>query len=262
MTDLAPFVASVLEDEAVIYMQKEIALIKTVIQKQTLLQVIGQDGTVYFERSLIDCHRRECTDHLTVHSLTTNNNNNERRADKAGIKIPLDSLPGLKILLGGNIVHRLPLLDGTESCSTYSDFGQWYDMLTNDTYRERPRSKHESIQIHTTFNCNWKCDRSINLVFNKENQEESTRPVPFISAVIKHASRKDYLWFKSSYDAFWYREDYITSAQLLHKFKKRKENKSIFGYMKKQQYLCINELSLQKSVMGGSLSLLQSTGTQ
>ena len=71
MTDLAPFVASVLEDEAVIYMQKEIALMKTVIQKQTLLQVIGQDGTVYFERSLIDCHRRECTDHLTVHSLTT-----------------------------------------------------------------------------------------------------------------------------------------------------------------------------------------------
>mmetsp|Transcript_27786 Transcript_27786/g.31545 ORF Transcript_27786/g.31545 Transcript_27786/m.31545 type:complete len:242 (+) Transcript_27786:268-993(+) len=106
-SELAPFVASILKDTTIVEMQKEIALLKDSMNKQLLLQVTGEDGSVTFERSLADLTHFTGKTSLHNHWDTFGfGGSDDRKYFARSIEVPFNSIAGLEIRIGANIVYK------------------------------------------------------------------------------------------------------------------------------------------------------------
>jgi len=111
MSHLAPFVATVLRDKAMVEMMSEMEKLKTLVDDRLKVQVTGRKGTpVYCEGSLRDgytSHRGRCFEVIFEHNGETTQN---------GV-IPLTALGELEIKLGGSIIQRLDARTITGACN-------------------------------------------------------------------------------------------------------------------------------------------------
>jgi hypothetical protein len=127
MSDLAPFVATVLKDRAMVEMMTELETLKRLVDERLKVQITGKRGSpVYREGSLRDgytSHRGRCfevmfddindideTETKTKTETANNNNNNNNKINDnqspSGV-LTLAALGDLEIRLGGSVIQRL-----------------------------------------------------------------------------------------------------------------------------------------------------------
>jgi len=104
MSDLAPFVATVLKDRAVVEMMAGLEKLRRLVDDRLKVQITGRKGTpVYREGSLRDghsSHRGRCFE------LIFNDDGDCRSEESRGV-VPLSALGDLEIHLGGLVVQKL-----------------------------------------------------------------------------------------------------------------------------------------------------------
>ena len=147
MSDLAPFVATVLKDRAMIEMMTEMEKLKRLVDERLKVQITGKRGSpVYREGSLRDgytSHRGRCFEvifddvDVDIHddgddnidddidtieeTMATSKKNaknkiNDHQTPKSGV-LPLAALADLEIRLGGSVIERLLATTVVGSCN-------------------------------------------------------------------------------------------------------------------------------------------------
>uniref|UniRef100_A0A7R9ZU92 Uncharacterized protein n=1 Tax=Pseudo-nitzschia arenysensis TaxID=697910 RepID=A0A7R9ZU92_9STRA len=138
MSDLAPFVASVLRDRTMVEMIAEMEKLKRLVEDRLKVQITGRKGSpVYFEGSLKNgytSHRGRCfevmfDDHDDQDTPTSTTKNPSH-----GRVLKLKAFSDIEIRLGGIIIQRLDFQNVMGSCNA--------PFFTNDDfYRDTKYNK-------------------------------------------------------------------------------------------------------------------------
>ncbi len=133
MSDLAPFVASILRDKTVTEMMAEMEKLKRLVEDRLQVQITGRKGSpVYFEGSLKNgytSHRGRCFEVMFDdhdEDTATCNRSSTTKTPSNGRVLKLKALTVLEIRLGGVIVQRLDLQNVMGSCNV--------PFFTNDNF--------------------------------------------------------------------------------------------------------------------------------
>lgn len=147
MSDLAPFVATILKDRAMLEMMTEMEKLKRLVDERLKVQITGKRGSpVYREGSLRDgytSHRGRCfevmfndvdidihddgddnidddiddiDETMTNSKTNTKNKINDHQSPNTGV-LPLAALADLEIRLGGSVIERLDATTVVGSCN-------------------------------------------------------------------------------------------------------------------------------------------------
>ncbi len=127
MSDLAPFVASVLRDRTMVQMIADMEKLKCLVEDRLEVQITGRNGSpVYFEGSLKNgytSHRGRCYE--VMFDDDDDNDDTTTTTTKSSVSNPspgrflrLDALNGIEIRLGGVIIQRLDLHSVVGSCNS------------------------------------------------------------------------------------------------------------------------------------------------
>mmetsp|Transcript_43808 Transcript_43808/g.47521 ORF Transcript_43808/g.47521 Transcript_43808/m.47521 type:complete len:246 (-) Transcript_43808:95-832(-) len=236
-SELAPFVAAILGDRTIVDMQQEIALLKDLINKQLLLQVKGKDGSIYYERSLADLVSFQDYLHSRCdYFLTREKGNSRKSVHENRIEVPLDSINGLEVRLGGNTVQRVQVN------SNYNDGDGKLLYVWHGTNKYKVPSKSIIIGY---------------LLPSQEPEQPhhtliETHTVSFITAMV-YMTEKEYLIFE--------KKSPMKLSEFINWCKNKNKNKKFFNLRKnkkKRNKIVLSGFGFNNSMISGSRSLLQS----
>ena len=160
MSDLAPFVASVLRDRTMIDMIAEMEKLKCLVEDRFEVQITGRKGSpVYFEGSLKNgytSHRGRCYEVM----FDDDDEDNDDTATKSSASNPspgrvlrMDAVNGIEIRLGGVIIQRLDLDSVVGSCNSpfFTDDNFYRDTKYNRPIFLAPDRKEIVLKVKTRY---------------------------------------------------------------------------------------------------------------
>lgn len=165
MSDLAPFVASVLRDRTMIEMITEMKKLKKLVEDRLKVQITGRKGSpVYFEGSLKDgytSHRGRCfevmfdnhddKDNDDDNTTTTTDATKTDKNPSHACVLKLKTFSDIEIRLGDIIIQRLDLQNVIGSCNapffTNDDF--YRDIKYNRPIFLEPDRKEIVLKVKT-----------------------------------------------------------------------------------------------------------------
>ncbi len=227
MSDLAPLVANVLRDRALLELMAEMKKLKRLVDERLKVQITGKKGSpIYFEGSLKDgytSHRGRCFEVMfdgddddtdsTSASTSTAEDSLER------LRLPLSKFDDIEVRLGGVLIQRLGLQDVVGSCNTPF-------FTSNDFYRDTKYNKQEYLEP----------DRK-EIILKVKTRHKG--PVPF---VVAH--------FEDEMDLDNYRKLQLLDTPDFKRLSKSKNNYA----------LILDGLSFTKRDIANSLSVLEEMG--
>ena len=177
MSDLAPFVATVLRDRAMVDMLAEMEKLKRLVDDRLKVQITGRKGSpVYCEGSLKDgytSHRDRCFEvmfdddndkdgPMDEETPSSSRRSKRSRSRNSSRYLKLSALKDMEIRLGGMVIQRLDLHTVIGSCNApfFTD---------DDFYRDTKYTKPEFLAM----------DRK-ELIFKVKTRRRG--PVPFVIA--------------------------------------------------------------------------------